>query len=464
MSLIVWGSSLAFLFFGGFLLFGLTWPKPTRIGGEVSSLSSRNRGPGGVLAPEDLLDSIAEKTRGTPGMDYLESLVQLLATSLGVSSASIFVSLDPAEPGHFRLVAHWLQPPARWQDRGGSGEKKIQMKDSLRRDLLGREVMAMPAGGLFPTGSSQAEGQGGETLKVAEEKGLAGHLVTGVHDSQKRLIGCLAVADNRSRDQDSLTASLMRIYALMAGSELERLALEGALEREAQQRKEVEEDLRASYRHLRDLAHHLQSDQESERARIAAQIHDELGQSLTAIKMDLAWLRAKITGQPASVDSRIQAVVELADTTVKTVRRISTELRPQLLDELGLVAAIEWQARDYQERAGLECRSSCSVDSKKIHPDLATAMFRSFQEMLTNVVRHAEATRVDVSLQELDDCLVLTVTDDGKGFSTKELSSGKSFGLRQIQERANFWAGSLQIERRHPKGMAITVAIPFDSA
>lgn len=462
MSLVVWGSSLVFLFFGVFLLFGLTWPKPTRIGKEVSRSASGASRSSRTLGPEDLLDSLAQGERGVPGMGYLESLVQLQSTSLGASSASIFVSLD-GEPGEFRLVAHWQQFSDRWQNRRGSGEKRIHIKDKLRRELTSRRVMAMPAGGLFSAGSLLADGPGVEPLNGIEPDGLVGHLVTGIHDSQKQLIGCLAVADNRALDQDALTASAMRIYAAMAGAELERLALEGALGREAQQRKEIEEDLRASYRHLRDLAHHLQSDQEAERARIAAQIHDQLGQSLTAIKMDLVWLRGKISNQPPTVDSRIEAVVELADTTVKTVRRIATELRPQLLDELGLVAAIEWQARDYQERAGLKCRSSCRVDSKQIHPDLATAMFRSFQELLTNVVRHAEATRVDVSLREIDNSLVLTVTDDGKGFSTKELSSGKSFGLRQVQERANFWAGSLLIERCHPRGMAITVAIPFDS-
>jgi PAS domain S-box-containing protein len=228
------------------------------------------------------------------------------------------------------------------------------------------------------------------------------------------------------------------------------------------ERKQFEENLRASGEQLRQLSSRLQAAREEERTRIARELHDELGGAMTGLKMELARLR-RVAPQPepAAFTELAESMAALIDTTVQTVRRIATDLRPGLLDDLGLVAALEWQLSEFQKRTGIECRLDTLVESVDLHPDSATGLFRVFQETLTNVARHAQAARVDVSLEETDDHLLLQVRDNGRGIAELELLGAKSLGLLGMRERVRSLAGDLLIHGLPGQGTTVRVKIPL---
>ncbi len=227
------------------------------------------------------------------------------------------------------------------------------------------------------------------------------------------------------------------------------------------ERKEAEESLRESREQLRSLAAHLQSIREEERMVMAREIHDELGQSLTALKMDLSWLNKRIPEGQSSMLKKTESMSELIDSTIQTVQRISAELRPGLLDDIGLLAAIEWQAEEFKKRTGIACE--LSVDSQDIILDSerSTAIFRIFQETLTNITRHAQATKVRVSLLKKGKKLELKIKDNGKGITEEKISDPKSLGLMGIQERVYFLGGAIEIKGIQDKGTTISVSIPL---
>jgi len=226
--------------------------------------------------------------------------------------------------------------------------------------------------------------------------------------------------------------------------------------------KRAEEELRSSREQLRNLSAHLQSVREEERTLIAREIHDELGQALTALKMDLSWLGNRLPKDEKSLLEKAKSMSELIDMTIQTVKRISAELRPGLLDDLGLAVAIEWQAEEFQNRTGIKCEITLAPKDIILDQDRSTAIFRIFQETLTNVARHANATRVKVSLKEDKGKLVLKVRDNGIGITQEQISAPKSFGLIGMQERAHFWGGKVKISGIRNKGTTVTVSIPLD--
>ena len=225
-------------------------------------------------------------------------------------------------------------------------------------------------------------------------------------------------------------------------------------------RKRVEENLEKSRQELRSLSMHLTSLREEERTLLAREIHDELGQALTALKMDLSWLSQKLPEGHGPLPGKIASMLKLVDTTVKTVKRLSTELRPGLLDDLGLVAAMEWQAGEFQERTGIKTELSFEPDDIMVDNDQATALFRIFQEVLTNVARHAAATRVDAYLRERDGVLELSVRDNGKGIEQTMINSSKSLGMIGMRERCHHLGGSVDIRGKPGKGTTVTVNLP----
>ena len=235
-----------------------------------------------------------------------------------------------------------------------------------------------------------------------------------------------------------------------------RRALKEATERVA--REKAVEELRMSHEQLRHLAAHLQSVREEERAGVAREIHDELGQALTALKMDLSWVAENVRDE--AVVMQLKDDIAIVDITVQTVKRLCTELRPALLDHLGLGAAIEWQAQEFQKRSGIVSKVSITPDEIAVDISLAAALFRIFQEALTNILRHAEATKVDVELSEYDDHLMLIIADNGVGITREQMSKANSFGLLGMRERVYGWQGEVHIEGSHKKGTVITVTIP----
>ncbi len=225
--------------------------------------------------------------------------------------------------------------------------------------------------------------------------------------------------------------------------------------------KRAEQELRASSEQLRNLAAHLLSVREEERARISREVHDELGQSLTAVKMDLAWLAGRLPQTDGLMRKRIRSTGQLADSIIQSIRRISTELRPAVLD-LGLAAAVEWQVQEFQARSGIQCKVRL-LTQEVFSPEVSTALFRILQETLTNVARHAKATRVEVVTQKQRDRLVLLIHDNGRGFDQADPSLSKSLGLLGMRERAAILGGQVNISSAPGKGTTVTASIPLPS-
>ncbi len=224
--------------------------------------------------------------------------------------------------------------------------------------------------------------------------------------------------------------------------------------------KQAEEELQRSFRQLRELTARLQSVREEERARVAREIHDELGQALTAIKLDLASLMGALRADQQEELEKAESILRLIDQTIVSVRRIATELRPGILDDLGLVAAVEWAAQEFEARTGTKCLLDLPGDDIVIDQERTTAIFRIFQETLTNVTRHAEATRVDVRLGRENGNIVLEVRDNGRGIAEERLSSGRSLGILGMRERALLLGGELTITGAPGKGTTVKVLIP----
>ncbi len=226
--------------------------------------------------------------------------------------------------------------------------------------------------------------------------------------------------------------------------------------RDIAERKDAEDNLRASENKLRQLTRHLHTVREEERKRIAREIHDELGQTLTALKLDLSWMAA---GR-ATADM-VERAANLVDKAIETVQRIAADLRPQVLDDLGLVAALEWHAQHFTAPFGLKCRFFSDVERATLPAERATHVFRIFQETLTNVARHAQASKVMIDLHEEDGKLILQVEDNGRGISHRDLADLSSIGLIGMRERALLCDGDLSIERVPKGGTRVVVTIPI---
>lgn len=231
------------------------------------------------------------------------------------------------------------------------------------------------------------------------------------------------------------------------------------------QRKESEQRLESSRRQLRALSARLEQLREEERTRIAREIHDELGQLLTALKMDLRWMEKRLGATEGSatlnpVLDKLIETEELADKTIETVQKISTELRPGLLDSLGLTPALCHEAVRFQERTGVSCRVSVPDPPPDLSQEAATAVFRIWQEALTNVARHAEASAVRGDFFVAGDDVVLRIEDNGRGIPSGAIDDPKSLGLLGMRERAGVLGGDLRIEPATPRGTRVVLRLP----
>lgn len=218
---------------------------------------------------------------------------------------------------------------------------------------------------------------------------------------------------------------------------------------------------------LRALALRVETAREQERAEVARDIHDVLGQQLTGLKMDVAWVLRRVAqssqvGSPA-VSERLQRILRDTDATIATVQRIATGLRPGVLHDLGLVAALRWQAREFEARSGVSVQLALPDVDPRVDLARATAVFRIFQELLTNVARHAEARRVQVRLAEDGGWLVLDVEDDGRGMADPSAIGPSSLGLLGVRERARAFGGELVISSRPGHGTQARVSVPSTS-
>jgi PAS domain S-box-containing protein len=227
------------------------------------------------------------------------------------------------------------------------------------------------------------------------------------------------------------------------------------------EQQKAQDDLRALADQLRALAARLAEVREDERREISRELHDQVGQALTALKLDLGWMRGQLgTAAPEATSARVAAMEDLIDTTLDTTRRISTSLRPSMLDDLGLSATMRWQAREFRERTGIECEVRAPEDAVSLVPAVALTLFRILQEALTNVARHAEAKHVVIELQVGAAETVLTVRDDGKGIAPGARERATSLGLVGMRERALAIEGTIELTGAPGAGTAVTVRVP----
>jgi PAS domain S-box-containing protein len=223
-------------------------------------------------------------------------------------------------------------------------------------------------------------------------------------------------------------------------------------------RKESEERLKASRQELRDLSRHLETVREEERSSIAREIHDELGQTLVTLKIYISWL-LKQTGKVG--EDQTKPIYALVDSAINTVMRLSTELRPAVLDDLGLVAAVEWQINEFKKWTALEYHFISRPARIILDKESSTALFRIAHEAITNIIRHAGATRVDILLQKKRGSVELTISDNGRGIADAEIHAKRSFGLIGMVERAHLIGGEVHIEGKPGSGTVVKVILPI---
>jgi PAS domain S-box-containing protein len=227
-------------------------------------------------------------------------------------------------------------------------------------------------------------------------------------------------------------------------------------------RKKTEEELHRSHEQLRKVTSHLEMAREQERRAMAREIHDELGQSLTGLKMDIHWLGRQLSRQEPGIYKKIRDMDKQLDDTVHTVQRLSSELRPCLLDDLGLSAAIEWQANKVHDRLGIAIDIVSIPEDITLNEDYNITVFRIFQEALTNIARHSGANQVEIVLQQEKNRITLRVNDNGRGITEEQINDSISYGIIGMRERACLLNGLLTIQQSlKTQGTTVFLSIPY---
>ncbi|MEQ1553087.1 MAG: PAS domain S-box protein [Ferruginibacter sp.] len=230
------------------------------------------------------------------------------------------------------------------------------------------------------------------------------------------------------------------------------------------EKKLAEDKLKKSEKNYRDLASNLEKIRENERTHMAREIHDELGQQLTGLKMDISWINKKVKSDDIAVQERMKDTIALIDKTVVTVRRLATQLRPSILDDLGLISAMEWQSQEFEKRNEIKSTFKANVAHVAVSTNIATGVFRIYQECLTNVSRHSKATQVNSELIIENNLLTLNIVDNGIGFNHSEIRSKKTLGLLGMKERALLINGTYKIIGNSGKGTSIKICIPLETS
>jgi len=235
-----------------------------------------------------------------------------------------------------------------------------------------------------------------------------------------------------------------------------------SIARDITERKQAEEKLKRTSKLLRELATHLQSVREEERTMIAQEIHDELGQVLTALKIQISLLANKLKDDQKPLKQKINSLLDMIDASVESVQKISAKLRPGILDELGLIAAIEWQTEEFEKMTNVKCSLVLPKEDLVLEKNKSTAIFRILQEALTNIARHSQATKVLISLLNYKSNVSLEIQDNGKGITQEQIRDFKSLGIHGMEERAMVFGGQVYIEGIAGKGTRLEVEIPVD--
>ncbi len=305
-----------------------------------------------------------------------------------------------------------------------------------------------------PYGTSDAAHDPNFQRELAINTDVRSIICTPILDSMGEVLGYFDIRNKRDGEGFTISDQDMLIALAPAAS----IAIQNALA--YQQRLETVARLEESSRQLQALAANLELAREEERIQISRELHDQLGQALTAMKFDLAWLTDRLGRMDETLAQKARTVTAQMDTMIKTVRRIATELRPGMLDDLGLAASIEWQARDFEKRTNIVCSVSVPAEEVPLARAQSLALFRIFQEALTNVERHASAQNIEVNLYATPEVLTLSIQDDGRGIKAQEIAGLHSLGLLGMRERANRLGGSFDIQGVPGDGTILTVSIP----
>jgi PAS domain S-box-containing protein len=321
---------------------------------------------------------------------------------------------------------------------------------------------------------------GGGTIREAN---LAGAVLLGLERSRliRRRLEVFFAAETRpvfraflDRVSGGGSSASCEVVLAVKGRPLRQMQLEGVradcvdgrlfriVALDITERRASADALRKSREELKRLYQQARNTREGERKRISHQIHEELGQNLTALKIDLSWLKIRLADRSSLIREKIAAMDRVLDSLLQAVRQISAGLRPGALDTLGLAAAVEWYAQDFERRSGIPCALSIEPDEIEADQDLATDVFRILQEALTNVARHARATRVQVTLKQKAGMLELEVTDDGIGMVEEQGSKLDSLGLLAIRERVSARGGTLSVLGPPGEGTSLRASIPTD--
>jgi PAS domain S-box-containing protein len=409
-----------------------------------------------ILIPEDRLQEetdILAKLRRGERIDHYETVRrhksgQLLDVSLTVS---------PIRDGSGRIIAaskivrDITERKKAEQDLRENQARFKGIIDSAMDAIItideARRVVLFNAAAERMFGCRAAEALGQPVDRFIPERFRA------AHRAHVRAFGSAGITNRAMGKLGELTALRTNgrefpIEASISQTEVSGAKLFTVILRDTTERKEAEEALSRSEGQLRALAARLQQAREEEAIRIARELHDQLGRCLTTIKMDLTLIEQMVSGQLTaetirSIPEKTQLMLGTIDETVHVVRKISTELRPGILDDLGLAAAIEWQAKDFQRRSGVSCFLDITEENVDVSREQATAVFRIFQEILTNVARHSKAGKIWVHLDAQEGMLTLEVEDDGVGISPEALRRPQALGLLGMRERAAIFGGQV---------------------
>jgi signal transduction histidine kinase len=307
-----------------------------------------------------------------------------------------------------------------------------------------------------PYGTSDAENDPLIRFDLPINSGVESVICTPILDTVGEVIAYFDIRNKQGSDSFSINDQEMLLTLAPVAS----IAIQNALA--YQQRLATVAELKESTKQYQELTASIESAREEERKIVARELHDQLGQALTAMKFDLVWLREQLENKDVALAQKTKDITAQLNTMIKNVRRIATELRPGMLEDLGLAASIEWQAHEFEKRSGIECKIRIPEEEISLTSDKSVTIFRIFQEALTNVVRYAEAKHVEVALNKLGELVTLEIYDDGRGIKPEDITNIHSLGLLGMRERAKYLGGTLEIHGLPDQGTMLKVTIPIN--
>lgn len=463
------------------------------------SISPVRDGTGAIIGASSIARDITKRKRAESDQHFLSEASELLSSSLDYEATLDRVARLAVPNFADWCAVHIVRPDGTIEQisLAHKDPAKLQLGYDLQRNYPPREDASTGIRNVLKTGKPEmmfdipdellvAAARDEEHLRLMHVVGIKSYMVVPLV-ARGHSLGAMTFvngdSDRHFTEQDLGFAELLASRAAIAidnarlyqhthklNEDLEHRVVDRTfelitanrlLEKEIEEKIKTQTRLQASYSQLRALTSRLQTVREEERTRIARELHDELGQALTALKFDLSSIAARLPKRNEPLRADAQQMSNSIDSTIKTVRRISTELRPGMLDDLGLAAAIEWQGQEFASRTGIECR--IRLPDQEITPDQeqATAIFRVFQETLTNVARHSQATLVEVQLELREGAFRLQVRDNGRGFDQADALTKHSLGILGMRERVELLGGGFDVDSVIGGGTTVTVIVPL---